>query len=52
MSWLAWLVVLALLAMSFLFGVANDAWKEPLHGRYDPRASVYPEDSREAMGKL
>jgi hypothetical protein len=44
-SWLSWLVLSALLAIAVLFGIANKAWANPLHARYDPHASVYIEDT-------
>ncbi|KAF8153748.1 hypothetical protein B0H34DRAFT_661348 [Crassisporium funariophilum] len=40
-SWLAWLTLSALLAISLLFSFANSAFVEPLHGRWNPRQSQY-----------
>jgi len=46
-TWLAWLVIVSLIVLCFMFGFANSAWGDPLHGRYDPRASTY-EDKRDS----
>jgi hypothetical protein len=40
-TWLSWIVVLALLITSLMFAIANKAWNEPLHGRWDPRVTHY-----------
>ncbi|KAH9943628.1 hypothetical protein B0H21DRAFT_695466, partial [Amylocystis lapponica] len=40
-AWMGWIVLLALLVISALFAVANSAFGDPLHGRYDPRLSQY-----------
>jgi hypothetical protein len=40
-AWLSWLVVLVLFVVSLMFAIANKAWSEPLHGRWDPRISHY-----------
>lgn len=40
--WLGWLTLTAILAVSLLFSIANTAFLEPLHGRWDPRQSHYP----------
>jgi hypothetical protein len=40
-AWLGWLVVLVLLGLNLMFAIANKAWLEPLHGRWDPRVSQY-----------
>ncbi|KAF9526183.1 hypothetical protein CPB83DRAFT_495100 [Crepidotus variabilis] len=37
--WLSWLTLSAILGISLLFSFANKAFKEPLHGRWDPRIS-------------
>jgi len=39
--WLGWIVITAILVVSLLFSFANKALLEPLHGRWDPRASTY-----------
>ncbi|EIW75022.1 hypothetical protein CONPUDRAFT_132619 [Coniophora puteana RWD-64-598 SS2] len=44
-AWLGWIVVLALLLTTLLFALANRAWNEQMHGRWDPRATRY-RDSR------
>ncbi|KAF9459408.1 hypothetical protein BDZ94DRAFT_1224808 [Collybia nuda] len=44
-SWLGWLTITMILAVSLLFSLANKALLEPLHGRWDPRTSTY-RDSR------
>ncbi|KJA26573.1 hypothetical protein HYPSUDRAFT_63831 [Hypholoma sublateritium FD-334 SS-4] len=38
-AWLGWLTLSLLLAFSLLFSIANKAAREPLHGRWNPRAS-------------
>jgi len=40
-SWLGWLTLSAILALSLLFSLANKALMEPLHGRWDPRQTMY-----------
>ena len=35
------LVVLVLVGLNLMFAIANKAWSEPLHGRWDPRVSQY-----------
>ncbi|KAF8890930.1 hypothetical protein BD779DRAFT_1515271 [Infundibulicybe gibba] len=44
-SWMGWIILSIILAVSMLFSLANGALLEPLHGRWDPRASHY-RDSR------
>ena len=39
--WLGWLVLTALLVITLIFVVVNKTWKEPLHGKWDPRQTVY-----------
>jgi len=39
--WLGWLTLSLLLAFSLLFSIANKATGEPLHGRWNPRASMF-----------
>jgi len=39
-SWLGWLVLTAIIGISLMFTIANRAFTEPLHGRWDPRAST------------
>ncbi|KAG6331586.1 hypothetical protein ID866_7501 [Astraeus odoratus] len=40
-TWLSWILVLALFATSFLFASANKAFRDPMHGRWDRRATHY-----------
>ncbi|KAF9492624.1 hypothetical protein BDN71DRAFT_1451242 [Pleurotus eryngii] len=40
-AWLGWIILSVLLVLSILFSFANGALMEPLHGRWDPRASRY-----------
>lgn len=40
-AWLGWLTLTLLLAFSLLFSIANKASREPLHGRWNPRASGF-----------
>jgi hypothetical protein len=40
-AWLSWVVVFALFMTSLLFAIANKAFREPMHGRWDHRASNY-----------
>ncbi|PPQ97055.1 hypothetical protein CVT26_001278 [Gymnopilus dilepis] len=40
-AWLGWLTLTALLALTLLFAIANKAFGEPLHGRWNPRESRY-----------
>ncbi|KAI5992839.1 hypothetical protein EDC04DRAFT_2586753 [Pisolithus marmoratus] len=40
-AWVSWVVVLALFITSFLFASANKAFRDPLHGRWDRRATHY-----------
>lgn len=42
-SWLGWLVLSMLLGFSLLFSFANKGFMDPLHGRWNPRASHYPD---------
>ncbi|KAL0961239.1 hypothetical protein HGRIS_006202 [Hohenbuehelia grisea] len=37
--WLGWIVLTAIVVLTVLFVVANRVMLEPLHGRWDPRAS-------------
>jgi len=39
-SWLSWITLTGILAFVILFCFANSAFKEPLHGRWDPRQSM------------
>ncbi|KAF8663690.1 hypothetical protein AX16_000865 [Volvariella volvacea WC 439] len=39
--WLGWLVLTALIGVTVMFAAANNAWMEPLHGRWDPRQSKF-----------
>ncbi|KAG0701643.1 hypothetical protein DFH29DRAFT_549160 [Suillus ampliporus] len=40
-AWLGWLLVLTLSVMSLLFAIANKAFHDPMHGRWDRRATNY-----------
>ncbi|OCH89391.1 hypothetical protein OBBRIDRAFT_794344 [Obba rivulosa] len=40
-AWVGWAVLFSLLLMSAMFAIANRAWWDPMHGRYDNRASTY-----------
>jgi len=40
-AWLSWITLTALLVVTLLFSVANHAFQQPLHGRWDPRISMY-----------
>ncbi|KXN83206.1 hypothetical protein AN958_01720 [Leucoagaricus sp. SymC.cos] len=40
-AWLSWIVLTALLIVTVLFSLANNALQQPLHGRWDPRISTY-----------
>ncbi|KAF9007217.1 hypothetical protein BDQ17DRAFT_1238185 [Cyathus striatus] len=40
-SWMGWIILTTILAISILFSFANRAWVEPMHGRWDPRASIW-----------
>lgn len=40
-AWLGWIVLTLIMILSIIFSVVNGAFNEPLHGRWDPRASVY-----------
>ena len=42
-SWLGWLVLSLLLGFSLLFSFANKGFMDPSHGRWNPRASHYPD---------
>jgi len=42
-SWLGWLVLSLLLGFSVLFSFANKGFMDPLHGRWNPRESRYPD---------
>ncbi|KAF9039834.1 hypothetical protein BJ165DRAFT_1530850 [Panaeolus papilionaceus] len=44
-TWLGWLCLSALLTFSLLFAIANGAFNEPMHGRWNPRESQYVGDS-------
>ncbi|KAI0338668.1 hypothetical protein BDW22DRAFT_1362759 [Trametopsis cervina] len=40
-AWMGFILIFTLLLISLMFAVANRAFRQPLHGRYDPRASGY-----------
>ena len=39
-SWLGWIALSGALAFALLFSFANSAFRQPLHGRWDPRQSM------------
>ncbi|EAU87463.1 hypothetical protein CC1G_02222 [Coprinopsis cinerea okayama7 len=39
--WLGWLALTGLVGLTLLFVIANKAWLEPSHGKWDPRQTVY-----------
>ena len=40
-SWMGFILIFVLLITNLMFAIANRAFRQPLHGRYDPRASGY-----------
>src|SRR5215471_18895865 len=42
-AWLGWIVIVILIGVSLTFAIANTAWSDPMHGRYDPMAT--PQES-------
>ncbi|KAI0682074.1 hypothetical protein BC835DRAFT_1300635 [Cytidiella melzeri] len=40
-SWMGFILIFTLLLTSLMFAIANRAFRQQLHGRYDPRASGY-----------
>ncbi|KAI0092218.1 hypothetical protein BDY19DRAFT_587586 [Irpex rosettiformis] len=40
-SWMGFILIFILLITNLMFAIANHAFRQPLHGRYDPRASGY-----------
>ncbi|KII83777.1 hypothetical protein PLICRDRAFT_168675 [Plicaturopsis crispa FD-325 SS-3] len=40
-AWLSWLMVLFLTLLNLGFSIANAAFGDPMHGRWDPRRSEY-----------
>jgi len=40
-AWIGWITLFAVFVLSILFVVANDAFYRPMHGRYDPRLSMF-----------
>ncbi|KAH7926997.1 hypothetical protein BV22DRAFT_1103934 [Leucogyrophana mollusca] len=45
-AWLGWLLIFASLVITLLFAIANKAFREPMHGRWDPRATRYSQQMR------
>jgi hypothetical protein len=39
---MGFIMVFVLLIISLMFSIANRAFRQPMHGRYDPRASYAP----------
>ncbi|KAH6888238.1 hypothetical protein BKA70DRAFT_1121908 [Coprinopsis sp. MPI-PUGE-AT-0042] len=39
--WLGWIALTALLVITLIFVVVNKTWTEPLHGKWDPRQTIY-----------
>jgi len=48
MSWLGWIALTILLGFCLLFSIANRAFMEPLHGRWNPRDSVFGDSRRKS----
>ncbi|KAF9254353.1 hypothetical protein L218DRAFT_1082378 [Marasmius fiardii PR-910] len=44
-AWINWIVLTILIVIAIGIAAANHGWNEPMHGRWDPRGSVY-RDSR------
>ncbi|KAK7046127.1 hypothetical protein VNI00_007130 [Paramarasmius palmivorus] len=40
-AWLCFIFLTILIAIATIFAISNRAFNEPLHGRWDPRASHY-----------
>ncbi|KIK67200.1 hypothetical protein GYMLUDRAFT_37266 [Collybiopsis luxurians FD-317 M1] len=40
-GWMNFIILTFVFLVDIAFVVANDGWREPLHGRWDPRASHY-----------
>ena len=40
-AWLGWITLSVILGLALLFSFANRAFKEPLHGRWDPRQTIF-----------
>ncbi|KAF8913672.1 hypothetical protein CPB85DRAFT_1375534 [Mucidula mucida] len=40
-TWMGWIILTLIMVMSIMFVVVNGALLEPMHGRWDPRASIY-----------
>ncbi|KZP04147.1 hypothetical protein FIBSPDRAFT_1044777 [Athelia psychrophila] len=40
-AWMGWIIISILLTISVMFAIANNAFGEPFHGRWDPRHSHY-----------
>ncbi|KAF9022049.1 hypothetical protein BDZ89DRAFT_1137584 [Hymenopellis radicata] len=40
-TWMGWIILTIIMVMSIMFVVVNGALLEPMHGRWDPRASIY-----------
>ncbi|GJE96156.1 hypothetical protein PsYK624_123490 [Phanerochaete sordida] len=38
-AWMGFILIFILLIISVMFSVANRAFRQPMHGRYDPRSS-------------
>ncbi|KAI0764129.1 hypothetical protein BC629DRAFT_1293649 [Irpex lacteus] len=47
-SWMGFIIIFILLITNLMFAIANRAFREPLHGRYDPRASGYGPSMRQS----
>ncbi|KAF5393258.1 hypothetical protein D9757_000768 [Collybiopsis confluens] len=40
-AWMSFIILTLIFGVDIAFVVANEGWREPLHGRWDPRASHY-----------
>ncbi|KAJ8085591.1 hypothetical protein PM082_004409 [Marasmius tenuissimus] len=40
-SWITWSTLTIVMIISIVFASVNRGWNEPMHGRWDPRASIY-----------
>ncbi|KIM89662.1 hypothetical protein PILCRDRAFT_192356 [Piloderma croceum F 1598] len=46
-AWMGFIMIFILLVVSTLFAISNNAFHEPLHGRWDPRESHYHDNNPE-----
>jgi hypothetical protein len=45
-AWMGFILIFVLLLINLMFSIANRAFRQPFHGRYDPRASYAPSVSQ------